>query len=149
LLCSHLSDINAITAIIQAQTALMYKHGCPSVIRHQLQQHIISMLDQYLFNALLTYRELCTFGNAIHMKITMAHFEDWAKSYGKHIDGYVRKGFQYTRQAMSVLVMDKTSLLEEDARTDVCPNITLPQLFQLVSNFLPDEYVCQCSVLLI
>ena len=43
-------------------------------------------------------------------------------------------------QAADVLVMNKTSLLDESTRAEVCPELNAAQLHRLLTLYVPDEY---------
>ena len=43
-------------------------------------------------------------------------------------------------QAADVLVMNKTSLLDESTRAEVCPDLNPGQLHRLLTLYAPDEY---------
>ena len=43
-------------------------------------------------------------------------------------------------QATDVLVMNKSTLLDEATRQNVCPELNASQLHRLLSLYTPDEY---------
>lgn len=52
-------------------------HGVPRRIQTQIITRILILIDCHLFNSLITYPELCTCGNAFHVKMQLSLLEEW------------------------------------------------------------------------
>ncbi|KAJ5068018.1 dilute domain-containing protein [Anaeramoeba ignava] len=99
---------------------------------------LCSFINIFLFNQLCSKKNLCKTSFAIHIKIIISQLEDWIKNikFGKFSHSSF---FKEIKQGATCLVMNKKILSSDGSFVDVCPDLNINQIFQLLSNFTPDS----------
>ncbi|KAL9645710.1 hypothetical protein ABK040_003442 [Willaertia magna] len=113
-------------------------------------ENLAVCLDAIVFNEFIT--NTVTTSKCLQIKMGVAFLENWfesrrivqtiSKRLGDDVDeNDLVVSFSLSRQAADVCVISRKKVLsDEDMRKMVCPEITLPQIAYMFSNFEEDEF---------
>jgi len=109
----------------------------------QLVNQILYTYDCYLFNELLSNGNFCTVTHGFNIKLNTADIQDWKQTalsslYNnpKLISSVV--SLDFLSGASNVLIMDKSSFVEEEVRIALRP-LTNRHIHRLLTLFTPDD----------
>eukprot|EP01133_Synstelium_polycarpum_P008413 gene8413-9895_t len=107
-------------------------------LRQLLFEQIFTYINSLLFNEIVLRRDLCCLRSSIHLKINISELEHWAKNYGREWSSKAIGHLSALKEAIYILMIDKTLLTSADIRKEVCPSISSAQLKQLLTMYSPD-----------
>ncbi|XP_057957772.1 myosin-15 [Malania oleifera] len=134
-------------SIIKFLDSLM-SHLCgnqvPSFFIRKLITQVFSFINISLFNSLLLRRECCTFSNGEYVKSGLTELEKWIVSAKEEFAGTSWHELNYIRQAVGFLVIhQKRKKSLEEIRQDLCPALTIRQVYRISTMYWDDKYGTQ------
>eukprot|EP01156_Anaeramoeba_ignava_P020685 Anaeramoba_ignava/c16853_g2_i1.p1 GENE.c16853_g2_i1~~c16853_g2_i1.p1 ORF type:complete len:290 (+),score=78.32 c16853_g2_i1:64-870(+) len=100
-------------------------------------KQIVYFIDCTLFHELLNRDGLCTQKKVLQIKLGLSQLEDWMFKNGfKSITNEIR----HIRQATDCITLNKILIKEPNSCSEVCPDLNLFQIHELLSKFIPDEF---------
>ncbi|KAJ9548305.1 hypothetical protein OSB04_020848 [Centaurea solstitialis] len=119
----------------------------PSFFIRKLTTQVFSFLNISLFNSLLLRRECCTFSNGEYVKSGLAELEKWIANAKEEFAGTSWHELNYIRQAVGFLVIhQKRKKSLEEIRQDLCPALTVRQIYRISTMYWDDKYGTQSVV---
>lgn len=116
----------------------------PSFFIRKLITQVFSFINISLFNSLLLRRECCTFSNGEYVKSGLAELEKWIANAGEEFAGTSWHELNYIRQAVGFLVIhQKRKKSLEEIRQDLCPVLTIRQIYRISTMYWDDKYGTQ------
>ncbi|XP_071696471.1 myosin-15 [Rutidosis leptorrhynchoides] len=116
----------------------------PSFFIRKLTTQVFSFLNISLFNSLLLRRECCTFSNGEYVKSGLAELEKWIANAKEEFAGTSWHELNYIRQAVGFLVIhQKRKKSLEEIRQDLCPVLTVRQIYRISTMYWDDKYGTQ------
>ncbi|KAH1109949.1 hypothetical protein AAZX31_04G055100 [Glycine max] len=116
----------------------------PSFFIRKLVTQVFSFINITLFNSLLLRRECCTFSNGEYVKSGLAELEKWIANAKEEYAGTSWHGLNYIRQAVGFLVIhQKRKKSLEEIRQDLCPALTVRQIYRISTMYWDDKYGTQ------
>ncbi|KAJ1442831.1 P-loop containing nucleoside triphosphate hydrolase [Sesbania bispinosa] len=116
----------------------------PSFFIRKLVTQVFSFINITLFNSLLLRRECCTFSNGEYMKSGLAELEKWIVNAKEEYAGTSWHELNYIRQAVGFLVIhQKRKKSLEEIRQDLCPALTVRQIYRISTMYWDDKYGTQ------
>ncbi|KAJ1281296.1 hypothetical protein BS78_04G295700 [Paspalum vaginatum] len=115
----------------------------PSFFIRKLITQLFSFINIQLFNSLLLRRECCTFSNGEYVKAGLSSLEKWISDVTEFA-GTSWHELNYIRQAVGFLVIhQKRKKTLEDIRQDLCPSLSVRQIYRICSMYWDDKYNTQ------
>lgn len=115
-----------------------------SVITRKIYSQVFSFINVQLFNSLLLRRECCSFSNGEYVKAGLQEFEQWCMKAADQLAGSSWDELQHIRQAVGFLVMhQKSQKTLEEISNEVCPILSIPQIYRIGTMFWDDKYGTQ------
>ncbi|KAK7819479.1 myosin-15 [Quercus suber] len=119
----------------------------PSFFIRKLITQVFSFINISLFNSLLLRRECCTFSNGEYVKSGLAELEKWIVSATDEFAGTSWHELNYIRQAVGFLVIhQKRKKSLDEIRQDLCPALTVRQIYRISTMYWDDKYGTQSVV---
>ncbi|KAL5189912.1 Myosin-15 [Glycine soja] len=119
----------------------------PSFFIRKLVTQVFSFINITLFNSLLLRRECCTFSNGEYVKSGLAELEKWIANAKEEYAGTSWHELNYIRQAVGFLVIhQKRKKSLEEIRQDLCPALTVRQIYRISTMYWDDKYGTQSVV---
>uniref|UniRef100_A0A830CV10 Myosin-15 n=1 Tax=Phtheirospermum japonicum TaxID=374723 RepID=A0A830CV10_9LAMI len=116
----------------------------PSFFIRKLTTQVFSFINIQLFNSLLLRRECCTFSNGEYVKSGLAELEKWIVNATEEFAGTSWHELNYIRQAVGFLVIhQKRKKSLEEIRQDLCPKLTVRQIYRISTMYWDDKYGTQ------
>ncbi|GAB2275885.1 hypothetical protein Dimus_010629 [Dionaea muscipula] len=116
----------------------------PSFFIRKLITQVFSFINISLFNSLLLRRECCTFLNGEYVKSGLAELEKWIVNATEEFTGTAWHELNYIRQAVGFLVIhQKRKKSLEEIRQDLCPVLTVRQIYRISTMYWDDKYGTQ------
>ncbi|ESW08884.1 hypothetical protein PHAVU_009G082600 [Phaseolus vulgaris] len=116
----------------------------PSFFIRKLVTQVFSFINITLFNSLLLRRECCTFSNGEYVKSGLAELEKWIVNANEEYAGTSWHQLNYIRQAVGFLVIhQKIKKSLEEIRQDLCPALTVRQIYRISTMYWDDKYGTQ------
>ncbi|KOM48843.1 hypothetical protein LR48_Vigan07g254700 [Vigna angularis] len=133
--------------IVKFLDSLMSKlrgNHVPSFFIRKLVTQVFSFINITLFNSLLLRRECCTFSNGEYVKSGLAELEKWIVNAKEEYAGTSWHELNYIRQAVGFLVIhQKRKKSLEEIRQDLCPALTVRQIYRISTMYWDDKYGTQ------
>ncbi|KAK2989432.1 hypothetical protein RJ640_018750 [Escallonia rubra] len=143
----QLSPSSQWDSIIQFLDSLMSRlrgNHVPSFFIRKLTTQVFSFINISLFNSLLLRRECCTFSNGEYVKSGLAELEKWIVNAKEEFAGTSWHELNYIRQAVGFLVIhQKRRKSLEEIRQDLCPALTVRQIYRISTMYWDDKYGTQ------
>ncbi|KAJ3695578.1 hypothetical protein LUZ60_000955 [Juncus effusus] len=116
----------------------------PSFFIRKLITQLFSFINIQLFNSLLLRRECCTFSNGEFVKSGLSLLEKWISDTTEEYAGTSWHELNYIRQAVGFLVIhQKRKRTLEEIRQDLCPVLSVRQIYRICSMYWDDKYSTQ------
>ncbi|KAG8072623.1 hypothetical protein GUJ93_ZPchr0006g45526 [Zizania palustris] len=116
----------------------------PSFFIRKLITQLFSFINIQLFNSLLLRRECCTFSNGEYVKAGLSLLEKWITDVTEEFAGTSWHELNYIRQAVGFLVIhQKRKKTFEEIRQDLCPSLSVRQIYRICSMYWDDKYNTQ------
>ncbi|KAL0313787.1 UNVERIFIED_CONTAM: Myosin-15, partial [Sesamum calycinum] len=94
--------------------------------------------------SLLLRRECCSFSNGEYVKSGLAELEKWIVNATEEFAGTSWHELNYIRQAVGFLVIhQKRKKSLEEIRQDLCPKLTVRQIYRISTMYWDDKYGTQ------
>ncbi|KAK2452762.1 hypothetical protein P8452_00475 [Trifolium repens] len=133
--------------IVKFLDSLMSKlrgNHVPSFFIRKLVTQVFHFINITLFNSLLLRRECCTFSNGEYMKSGLSELEKWIANAKEMYAGTSWHELNYIRQAVGFLVIhQKRKKSLEEIRQDLCPALTVRQIYRISTMYWDDKYGTQ------
>ncbi|KAJ6229393.1 hypothetical protein M0813_07825 [Anaeramoeba flamelloides] len=104
-------------------------------------KHILSFINSTIFHQLLNKKKFCTIGHSLKIKESITKIELWVSQNG--FEEAIHELGQI-KNAVDLIIMNKVilkdPLMEFETCTTVLNNLTLFQIYYILSNFTPDEF---------
>ncbi|XP_052210174.1 myosin-15 isoform X2 [Diospyros lotus] len=143
----HQSPSNQWDSIIKFLDSLMShlrENHVPSFFIRKITTQVFSFINISLFNSLLLRRECCTFSNGEYVKSGLAELEKWIVNAMEEFAGTSWHELNYIRQAVGFLVIhQKRKKSLEEIRQDLCPALTVRQIYRISTMYWDDKYGTQ------
>jgi myosin-5 len=122
----------------------LHENYVPSFFIRKLITQLFSFINIQLFNSLLLRRECCTFSNGEYVKAGLSLLEKWITDATDEFAGTSWHELNYIRQAVGFLVIhQKRKKTLEEIRQDLCPNLSVRQIYRICSMYWDDKYNTQ------
>ncbi|XP_057816575.1 myosin-17 isoform X2 [Cryptomeria japonica] len=137
-LSSHWQSIfKSLSDVLQT---LRLNHVPPVLVRSIFTQ-VYAFINVQLFNSLLLRRECCSFSNGEYVKAGLTELERWCREATEEYAGSAWNELRHIRQAVGFLVIQKkTHNSLEDIINDICPVLSLQQIYRISTMFWDDKY---------
>ncbi|OEL32339.1 Myosin-15 [Dichanthelium oligosanthes] len=109
----------------------------PSFFIRKLITQLFSFINIQLFNSLLLRRECCTFSNGEYVKAGLSLLEKWITDVTEEFSSKV-----YILFSLRVIHQKRKKTLEE-IRQDLCPSLSVRQIYRICSMYWDDKYNTQ------
>ncbi|XP_024988349.1 myosin-12-like isoform X1 [Cynara cardunculus var. scolymus] len=134
------SIVNSLDHIL----CILSENYVPSIITRKIFSQIFSFIDVQLFNSLLLRRECCSFSNGEYLKSGLHELELWCTKATDQFAGWSWDGLHHIRQAVGFLVShQKTQKSLEELTNELCPMLSIPQIYRIGTMFWDDKYGTQ------
>ncbi|KAK7383370.1 hypothetical protein VNO78_29047 [Psophocarpus tetragonolobus] len=133
-----------IVKFLDSLMSKLCRNNVPSFFIRKLATQVFSFINITLFNSLLLRRECCTFSNGEYVKSGLAELEKWIVNATEEYAGTSWHELNYIRQAVGFLIIHqkwKKSL--EEIRQDLCPVLTVRQIYRISTMYWDDKYGTQ------
>ncbi|XP_057451250.1 myosin-12 [Lotus japonicus] len=116
----------------------------PPMITRKIFSQVFSFMNVQLFNSLLLRRECCSFSNGEYLKAGLHELELWCLKATDQFTGTSWDELKHIRQAVSFLVLhQKTQKPLEEITKELCPVLSIPQIYRIGTMFWDDKYGAQ------
>ncbi|CAA7394841.1 unnamed protein product [Spirodela intermedia] len=123
---------------------IMRRNHVPSVITRKTFSQVFSFINAQLFNSLLLRRECCSFSNGEYLKAGLQELEELCSRVTKEFAGSSWEELHHIRQAVGFLVLHQKSQKSLEEITDeLCPVLSIPQIYRIGTMFWDDKYGTQ------
>ncbi|XP_024993286.1 myosin-12-like isoform X1 [Cynara cardunculus var. scolymus] len=123
---------------------ILSENYVPSIITRKIFSQVFSFIDVQFFNSLLLRRECCSFSNGEYVKSGLHELEHWCKKATDQFSGSSWDELQHIRQAVGLLVShQKTQKSMEEITNELCPVLSVPQIYRIGTMFWDDKYGTQ------
>ncbi|KAJ0797373.1 putative myosin ATPase [Helianthus annuus] len=123
---------------------ILSENYVPSIITRKIFSQVFSFIDVQFFNSLLLRRECCSFSNGEYVKSGLHELEQWCKKATDQFTGSSWDELQHIRQAVALLVShQKTQKSMEEITNELCPALSVPQIYRIGTMFWDDKYGTQ------
>jgi len=121
----------------------MFRQNCMYYrLVSQFFSQVFRHINRILFNEIILTPELCSFTSAVTLKFAISKIRDDMQIYGEKWIGPIDECFIQCSQLIAVLLCEKVTLKKPEVRKEICPDITLVQLKQILSVYQnPDDPV--------
>uniref|UniRef100_A0A804ICQ3 Dilute domain-containing protein n=1 Tax=Musa acuminata subsp. malaccensis TaxID=214687 RepID=A0A804ICQ3_MUSAM len=117
----------------------------PPFLVHKVFTEIFSFINVQLFNSLLLRRECCSFSNGEYLKAGLTELEHWCYDATEEYAGSTWGELKHIRQAVGFLVcfFMKSTLTLKEITNDLCPVLSIQQLYRISTMYWDDKYGTQ------
>ncbi|XP_044471628.1 myosin-15 [Mangifera indica] len=141
---TQVSQWDSIIQFLDALMGRLRENHVPSFFIRKLITQVFSFINISLFNSLLLRRECCTFSNGEYVKSGLAELEKWIVNATEEYAGTSWHELNYIRQAVGFLVIhQKRKKSLEEIRQDLCPTLTVRQIYRISTMYWDDKYGTQ------
>ncbi|CAA0838022.1 Myosin-15 [Striga hermonthica] len=138
------SEWDSIIKFLDSFMSRLRGNYVPSFFIRKLTTQVFSFINIQLFNSLLLRRECCTFSNGEYVKSGLAELEKWIVNATEEFAGTSWHELNYIRQAVGFLVIhQKRKKSLEEIRQDLCPKLTVRQIYRISTMYWDDKYGTQ------
>ncbi|KAL2525675.1 Myosin-15 [Abeliophyllum distichum] len=138
------SEWDGIIKFLDSLMSRLHGNHVPSFFIRKLTTQVFSFINISLFNSLLLRRECCTFSNGEYVKSGLAELEKWIVNAKEEFAGTSWHELNYIRQAVGFLVIhQKRKKSLEEIRQDLCPALTVRQIYRISTMYWDDKYGTQ------
>ncbi|KAL2463486.1 Myosin-6 [Forsythia ovata] len=138
---SPANDWQGIIESLNGTLSTLQENFVPPVLVQRIFMQIFSYIDVQLFNSLLLRRECCTFSNGEYVKAGLDELELWCRHAKEEYMGSSWDELKHVRQAVGFLVIyQKLRITYDDLTTDLCPMISIQQLYRICTLYWDDNY---------
>ncbi|XP_031126297.1 myosin-12 isoform X2 [Ipomoea triloba] len=124
--------------------SILSENYVPSTISRKIFSQVFSYINVQLFNSLLLRRECCSFSNGEYLKAGLLELEHWCVRASEQYVGSSWDELQHIRQAVGFLVShQKAQKSLEEITTELCPMLSIPQIYRIGTMFWDDKYGTQ------
>lgn len=115
-----------------------------SMIIRKIYSQAFAFINVQLFNSLLLRRECCSSSNGEFLKAGLHELEEWCSKATKEFVGTSWDELQHIKQAVGFLVLhQKAHKSLEEITIELCPALSLPQIYRIGTMFWDDKYGTQ------
>mmetsp|Transcript_8537 Transcript_8537/g.11795 ORF Transcript_8537/g.11795 Transcript_8537/m.11795 type:complete len:1108 (-) Transcript_8537:45-3368(-) len=118
---------------------LLKKNFLYDQIIKQFLIQIFYFIDCQLFNTLLKRPDLFTCNSGFQIKMALSQVENSVSKVDKQLSGIVSKQFNHIKEAVNLLLMDKTIVGDEETVKQIFSHLNLIQIKHVLDRFKPDE----------
>ncbi|XP_078430884.1 myosin-12-like [Wolffia australiana] len=123
---------------------LMKSNSVPAVIIRKAFSQVFSFINVQLFNSLLLRRECCSLSNAEYVKAGLHDLEEMCSRVTVEFAGSSWDELHHIRQAVNFLVLHQKSHMSlDEIRKELCPALSIPQIYRIGTMFWDDKYGTQ------
>nr|ABN08189.1 Dilute [Medicago truncatula] len=116
----------------------------PPIITRKIFSQVFSYMNVQLFNSLLLRRECCSFSNGEYVKSGLHELELWCLKTTDQFAGTSWDELKHIRQSVGFLVLhQKTQKSLEEITNELCPVLSIPQIYRIGTMFWDDKYGTQ------
>ncbi|XP_074581787.1 myosin-6-like isoform X2 [Curcuma longa] len=116
----------------------------PEILIQKFFVQVFSFINIQLFNSLLLRRECCSFSNGEYVKSGLDEMELWCNKLKPELVGSSWDELKHTRQTIGFLVIfQKYRISYDEIVTDLCPGLTVQQLYRICTQYYDDKYNSQ------
>ncbi|CAK8532147.1 unnamed protein product [Lathyrus sativus] len=116
----------------------------PPMITRKIFSQVFSYMNVQLFNSLLLRRECCSFSNGEYLKAGLHELELWCIKVTDQFAGSSWDELKHIRQSVGFLVLhQKTQKTLEEITNELCPVLSIPQIYRIGTMFWDDKYGTQ------
>ncbi|KAG0458351.1 hypothetical protein HPP92_023508 [Vanilla planifolia] len=115
-----------------------------SMIIRKIYSQVFAFVNVQLFNSLLLRRECCSSSNGEFLRAGLHELEAWCCKATEEFAGNSLDELMHIRQAAGFLVLHQKSQKSLEEITDeLCPALSLPQIYRIGTMFCDDKYGTQ------
>uniref|UniRef100_A0A7N0ZY67 Myosin-12 n=1 Tax=Kalanchoe fedtschenkoi TaxID=63787 RepID=A0A7N0ZY67_KALFE len=120
---------------------ILNENHVPAMITRNIFSQVFSFINVQLFNSLLLRRECCSFSNGEYLNSGLHEIEQWCAKATSEYVGSSWDNLLHIREAVGFLVLhQKTHLSLDDITNNLCPMLSLPQIYRIGTMFCDDKY---------
>ncbi|XP_019174193.1 PREDICTED: myosin-11-like isoform X1 [Ipomoea nil] len=119
---------------------LKANHVPPFLVRKVFTQ-VFFFINVQFFNSLLIRRECCAFSHGEYVMAGLAELEFWCNKATDEYAGSALEELKHIRQAIGfLLIHEKPMKTLDEISHDLCPVLSIQQLYRISSMYHDDEY---------
>ncbi|OAY68635.1 Myosin-8, partial [Ananas comosus] len=123
---------------------ILQENYVPKVLIQKMFSQIFAFINVQLVNSLLLRRECCSFSNGEYVKCGLEELEVWCTQAKQEYAGSSWDELKQIRQAVGFLVIfQKYRISYEDLLSDLCPMLSVQQLYRICTQYWDDKYNTQ------
>ncbi|XP_020591661.1 myosin-12 [Phalaenopsis equestris] len=124
--------------------AILHENYVHSIIIQKIYSQVFAFINVQLFNSLLLRRECCSSSNGEFLKAGLNELEEWCSKATQEFAGSSLDELQHIKQAVGFLVLhQKAHKSLEEITNELCPALSLPQIYRIGTMFWDDKYRTQ------
>jgi len=132
------ANLSAVFSALSVYLSVFQTNFLNPPLSQQFFEQVSLYIDAILFNEVLLRREFCSFTKGAEIKMNINTLTDWMKRQGKDWLGTSASQLNHIEQAVNFLLLgNKKIVLEENARKDICGDLNVWQLKQLMTMYVP------------
>ncbi|KAJ3673289.1 hypothetical protein LUZ60_006663 [Juncus effusus] len=121
---------------------ILNQNYVPTVIIKRAFGQVFAYMNVQLFNSLLLRRECCSSSNGEFLRAGLQELEQWCFKK-KEYAGTSWEELKVIRQAVSILVLHQKAHKSLDEIIDMCPDLSITQVYRIGTMFWDDKYGTQ------
>nr|CAD1818986.1 unnamed protein product [Ananas comosus var. bracteatus] len=138
------SQWNTIIEHLDNLLMILQENYVPKVLIQKMFSQIFAFINVQLVNSLLLRRECCSFSNGEYVKCGLEELEVWCTQAKQEYAGSSWDELKQIRQAVGFLVIfQKYRISYEDLLSDLCPMLSVQQLYRICTQYWDDKYNTQ------
>eukprot|EP01080_Neovahlkampfia_damariscottae_P008480 gene8480-302_t len=112
-------------------------NGVFNEISEQFFGQVFYFINGHLLNILLTHRKYCSMKASVNLKMMTSDLSNWADE-----NNFLKckKNFNNLRDISNILMVDKSELVDESVRKQVCPSLQICQILNILCFYHADEF---------
>ncbi|KAL0925889.1 hypothetical protein M5K25_004263 [Dendrobium thyrsiflorum] len=123
---------------------ILHENYVHSMIIQKIYRQVFAFINVQLFNSLLLRRECCSSSNGEFLKAGLNELEEWCSKAIQESAGTSWDELQHIKQAVGFLVShQKAHKSLEEITNELCPALSLPQIYRIGTMFWDDKYGTQ------
>ncbi|KAK9003776.1 hypothetical protein V6N11_018673 [Hibiscus sabdariffa] len=139
--CSPASHWGGIVESLNKFLGTLKENFVPPVLVQKFFTQIFAYINAQFFNSFLIRRECCTLSNGEYVKYGLIELELWCAQATEEYAGSSWGELKQTRQAVAFLILqEKSSISYDQITNELCPVLSVQQLFRLCWLFRDDKY---------
>jgi len=139
-LSSPFWTISHVVGLFSETLIALKKYTIPLPLIQTLMSSLASTLNRFIFNTFFQHPNLCKSETGIQIKQGISEIEQWIENKpNKVFCGNAIQNLSPTKEASTLLTLDKSILTDRDIITAIAPSLNYHQIKTLLLNFKPQS----------